>query len=94
MQILVSNSEPDAILAHLREHVRYGEGSEALKFVDMDEKISGEMCGGPKAHRHLKYTKGDGSTGRLLLCETCADAWKAERGEDGVWTLTVDLEKI
>jgi hypothetical protein len=54
-----------------------------------------EMCGSPKsAHRKLNYTKGDGSTGRLIVCNTCADAWKTERGEDGVWALTIDLAKI
>jgi len=47
-----------------------------------------EMCGSPNAHRRLNYTKADGSTGRLIVCNTCADAWKTERGEDEVWALT------
>ncbi len=40
-----------------------------------------EMCGSPKAHQRLNYTKGDGSR-------------KTERGEDGVWALTIDLDKL
>jgi len=52
------------------------------------------MCGSPKAHQKLNYTKGDGSTGRLIVCNACAGAWKTERGEDGVWALTIDLDKL
>jgi len=49
-----------------------------------------EMCRSSQpAHRKLNYTKGDGSTGRLLVCDSCAGAWKTEKGENGVWALTI-----
>jgi len=54
-----------------------------------------EMCGSPKRrHRKLNYTKGDGSTGQLVVCNECASAWKTTQHEDGVWALTIDLDKI
>jgi ribosome-binding protein aMBF1 (putative translation factor) len=54
-----------------------------------------EMCGSPKrGARKLNYTKGDGSTGQLVVCNECALAWKTTQDEDGVWALTIDLDKI
>ena len=53
-----------------------------------------QMCGSPNANRKLNYTKGDGSDGRLIVCSECASTWKTEKSNDGVWALTVDLNKI
>jgi hypothetical protein len=75
--------------------VHYAKGSVTSGKAVSKPAPTCEMCDSPKrGHRKLNYTKGDGSTGQLVVCSECASAWKTTQHEDGVWALTIDLDKI